>query len=247
MDVSPELRKRLVTARRVCVLTGAGISAESGVPTFRGEEGLWRKFRPEELATVDAFLRNPSLVWEWYQFRRGLIAKVKPNPGHDALARWERHVDELTLVTQNVDGLHRRAGSRRLIELHGDIHRNFCLDCGTDAAPELLAAEAVAPPHCACGGRIRPGVVWFGESLPQGAFEAAVEAAGACELFLCVGTSGAVYPAAALPSIARRAGAYVVEVNPTRTEVSGQMHATLLGKAGEILPELVDIAVSAAA
>lgn len=234
----PELRDRLRRVESVCVLTGAGISAESGVPTFRGDEGLWKKFRPEELANVDAFLRNPQLVWEWYRYRRRLIGEVHPNAGHEALARWEARGKPFTLVTQNVDGLHRRAGSRNVIELHGDIQRTLCLDCRGEVAPVDETVDLAAL-RCACGGRVRPGVVWFGESLPEGALERAAEAAEACELFLCVGTSGAVYPAAALPAVARRAGAFVVEVNPERTAVSAQMHATLLGRAGEILPQLL--------
>ena len=243
MKFSEDLEKRARAARRIAVLTGAGISAESGVPTFRGDDGLWKKFRPEQLANVDAFLRDPALVWEWYRYRRKLIGAVSPNPGHDALARWEKAVERFTLVTQNVDGLHRRAGSRNVIELHGNILENRCLECGELADVDAREESEGVLPRCRCGGPLRPGVVWFGESLPEGAFEAAVSAAEDCELFLSIGTSGAVYPAAALPGIARRAGAYVVEVNPERTEISGGMHETLLGKSGEILPPLVALAL----
>jgi NAD-dependent deacetylase len=239
MTISDRLKARIQTAQSVCVLTGAGISAESGVPTFRGEEGLWKKFRPEELANFQSFIRNPNLVWEWYAYRRKLILDVKPNPGHYALVEMERIVKEFTLVTQNVDNLHRRAGSASVIELHGNIERSYCIECGASFDESDLERPAEAP-HCEkCGGLVRPDVVWFGENLPVEAFSRAEMAARHCDLFLCIGTSAVVYPAASLPYTAFDHGAYVVEINRELTELSSRAHETLLGAAGEILPQLV--------
>ena len=239
MTFSDALKDHIRTAQSVCVLTGAGISAESGVPTFRGEEGLWKKFKPEELANFQAFIRNPNLVWEWYAYRRKLIHDVKPNPGHYALVELERSVGEFTLVTQNVDNLHRRAGNQLVVELHGNIERSYCIECGA-TVPELNLDSLSEAPHCAkCGGLVRPDVVWFGEMLPEAAFSRAEKAARQCDLFLCIGTSAVVYPAASLPYIALDHGAFVVEINREPTELSARVHETLLGAAGEILPELV--------
>jgi len=234
---------RLVSAirssDRVAVLTGAGISAESGIPTFRGEAGLWKKFRPEELANFDAFMANPELVWEWYRFRRDIVRKSKPNAGHRALATWEQNVESFTLITQNVDGLHERAGSANMIELHGNLERDRCLDCGRiDRSAEWSAAEL---PQCSCGGRLRPDVVWFGEMLPEGAMDRAVEAAWSSDLFLTVGTSAVVQPAASLPFAAKRQGALLVEVNPEPTPVSEYADFALYGMAGEVLPTLLGL------
>lgn len=224
----------------MCVLTGAGISADSGVPTFRGENGLWKKFRPDELANFDAFIRNPELVWEWYSYRRKLIESVTPNPGHVALVQIEQMVQDFTLVTQNVDNLHRRAGSHNVLELHGNIQRSYCIDCGMqDDRPEFTEERKV--PRCrSCGGLIRPDVVWFGEMLPQEVFEEAEAASRRCDVFILVGTSAIVYPAASLPMVAKQSGAYVIEVNVERTELSGRFDQTLIGKAGEILPVLAE-------
>jgi NAD-dependent deacetylase len=239
MTFSDTLRARLETAQSVCVLTGAGISAESGVPTFRGEEGLWKKFRPEELANFHAFIRNPDLVWEWYAYRRKLIHEVKPNAGHYALVELERRVKEFTLVTQNVDNLHRRAGSKSVVELHGNIERSYCIDCGA-TVEELDIDSLTKAPRCVqCGGLVRPDVVWFGEMLPVEAFSRAEQAARHCDLFLCIGTSAVVYPAASLPYTAFDQGAFVVEINRELTELSTRAHESLLGAAGEILPQLV--------
>jgi NAD-dependent deacetylase len=239
VNISQSLVAKLSQASSVCVLTGAGISAESGVPTFRGEDGLWKKFRPEELASFDAFIRNPDLVWEWYVYRRKLIHDVKPNPAHYALAELERRLEDFTLVTQNVDNLHRRAGSKRVFELHGNIERSYCIECGT-FVPELRLDQLKAAPRCEkCGGLIRPDVVWFGELLPAEAFAEAESAASRCDVFLSVGTSAVVYPAASIPYLALEHGAYVVVVNPERTDLSFHAQETILGKAGEILPMLV--------
>ena len=239
MTFSNQLKENLLKAKSVCVLTGAGISAESGVPTFRGEEGLWKKFRPEELANFDAFMRNPDLVWEWYSYRRKLVRDVHPNPGHLALVELERRVKEFTLVTQNVDNLHKRAGSQSVVELHGNIERSYCVQCGRDVS-DIDLDRFTGVPHCAnCGGLVRPGVVWFGEMLPVEAFAQAERASRKCDIFFSVGTSSVVYPAASLPFTALEHGAYVVEINRERTDLSSRAHEVLLGKAGEILPDLL--------
>ena len=239
---SDTLVQKLARAERVAVLTGAGISAESGVPTFRDPDGLWQRFRPEELANVEAFMRNPVLVQGWYTHRRKVVEDVAPNPGHEALAALERLVPEFLLATQNVDDLHRRAGSQNIIELHGNLTRSYCIDCGEPAAPDALAAlsddEVARCPNC--GGLFRPDVVWFGEMLPEGAMERAAEAAANADVFLSVGTSAVVYPAAGLPLIAADAGAYVAEVNVERSAIARQLNEVVLGKSGEVLPALVE-------
>lgn len=239
MNISNKLCSLINNAESICVLTGAGISAESGVETFRGSNGLWAKLKPEELANFDAFLRNPELVWEWYSYRKKIIHDVKPNPAHFALAHLEELVNDFTLITQNIDNLHRRAGSKNILELHGNIERSYCIGCGKPVAHVEVTLENKVP-HCPfCNGIIRPDVVWFGEMLPEGVFETASEAAYRCDLFFSVGTSAVVYPAAHLPLIARKQGAYVVEINMEQTEISHSVNETLLGKAGEILPQLV--------
>ena len=241
MTISNKLRSLLQRAESVCVLTGAGISAESGVATFRGPDGLWSKLKPEELANFDAFMRNPELVWEWYNYRKKIIHDVKPNPAHYALARFEELVKDFTLVTQNIDNLHFRAGSKRVLELHGNIERSYCINCQKFTKIIEITPEKLAPRCPSCGGLIRPDVVWFGEMLPEGIFEAAEEAASRCELFLTIGTSAVVYPAAGLPIAAHNEGAYVVEINTQPTELSRRVDETLIGKAGEILPQLSGI------
>lgn len=241
----PHFSERLLgllrPSTKVCVLTGAGVSKESGVPTFRDKDGLWQKFTPEELANMDAFLANPDLVWGWYEHRRKVIRDVKPNPGHLALAQMQKFFKSFTLVTQNVDGLHARAGSSRVLEVHGNIERSFCVDCSKFAEAEYLAdlAESGRAVCASCGGLLRPDVVWFGENLPMDIFGQAESAVRGCELFFSVGTSGAVFPAAGLPLLAKDSGAYVVEVNPVPTEISRYMDECLLGPSAEILPELV--------
>ena len=229
---------RLGRAKRIAVLTGAGISAESGVPTFRGEGGLWESHRPEELATPQAFERDPGLVWRWYHWRRGLIADCPPNPAHKALLELEQRGGNFTLITQNVDGLHRLAGSRRILELHGNLWWVRCTECG--ALYEERNLELATPPQCReCGGLLRPHVVWFGESLDPDILEAAWTAAAKCQVMLVVGTSAVVQPAAGLASVAKQAGAFVIEVNLARTPNSAEVDVSLRGKAGEILPELL--------
>ncbi len=239
---SETLVERLARAERVAVLTGAGISAESGVPTFRDPGGLWQRFKPEELANIDAFLRNPALVQGWYAHRRKIVEDVAPNPGHDALAALERLVPAFLLATQNVDGLHQRAGSERVVELHGAITRSYCVDCGAPAADgDLGAVERGLEARCArCGGLLRPDVTWFGEMLPEGAMEGAAEAAATADVFLSVGTSAVVYPAAGLPLVAKDSGAYVAEVNVERSAIARELDEVVLGRAGEVLPALVE-------
>jgi len=231
-------REWIREARSVAVLTGAGISAESGVPTFRGPGGLWRQYRPEELATPEAFRRDPRLVWEWYDWRRQRIAQARPNAGHEALVRLERSKPRFWLITQNVDGLHERAGSRRVIKLHGDIWLVRCVACGREQRDERVPLPEL-PPRCACGGLLRPGVVWFGEALPPGAWEAAEQAVREAEVLLVVGTSAVVYPAAGLIPLAQACGAPVIEVNPEETPMSARLDCSLRGPAGVILPALI--------
>ena len=222
----------------IAVLTGAGISAESGIATFRGEDGLWKKFKPEELATVDAFSSNPKLVWEWYMYRRQIVNEVSPNPGHYALVELENKFDNFTIITQNVDGLHQRAGSRNVIELHGNILRNRCLDCNK-IHTDIEVHPDQGLPLCECGGYIRPDVVWFGEMLPPEAIDDAVHAADRADLFFSIGTSAVVHPAASLPLIAKRNNSYVVEINYEPTVISDIVDESIIGKSGEILPQLI--------
>ncbi len=238
MRIPRELVKALVEARRVAVLTGAGVSAESGVPTFRGKDGLWRRYSPQELATPQAFARDPKLVWEWYDWRRGLIAPLEPNPAHRFIARLEGEVPDFLLITQNIDGLHEKAGSRKLVELHGNIWKVRCTREGTVKEDRRVPLPEI-PPKCEnCGALLRPHVVWFGESLPVDALEEAMGAAEECDLFLVVGTSGVVYPAASLPQVARSRGALVVEINPEETPLTPLATWSLRGKAGEVAKAL---------
>ncbi len=229
----------LLRASRVVVLTGAGISAESGVPTFRGEDGLWKNYRPEELATPGAFARNPELVWEWYYWRRSIIGKAEPNPGHLALKTLEdRLLDRFFLITQNVDGLHRKAGNERLVEFHGNIWINRCTRCGNERFDDTVKFEGL--PTCpGCGSLERPGVVWFGEAIPSGVIRISMERVRSCDVCLVVGTSGVVQPAASLADAAKVSGAFIIEVNPQATPISYTADVSLRGKAGEVLPQLV--------
>jgi NAD-dependent deacetylase len=226
--------------RSVCVLTGAGVSAESGVPTFRGNDGLWKKFRPEELANIEAFLSNPEIVWEWYAYRRRVLSEVVPNAAHEGIARIEQHIPEFLLVTQNVDGLHQVAGSKKMVELHGNIRRNHCHSCGENAVtlPETNQGDV---PRCeACGGLLRPSVVWFGEMLPSEAFQKAERAARDCDLCVLIGTSGVVYPAASIPHTAKTGGAYLLEINPEGTDLSRYADGIIRAPATEGVPILAD-------
>lgn len=234
-----DLRERLRTATRIAVLTGAGISAESGVATFRSPGGLWTKFKPEELASMEAFMRNTDLVWEWYEHRRKVVEEARPNAGHLALVEMERYFDRVDVITQNVDGLHTRAGSSRVHELHGSLRDHRCLDCGK---PYELKEDETGVPRCPhCGGIIRPGVVWFGEMLPEEPWDKSERAARQCDIFMTVGTSALVVPAAYLPYTAASAGAFVIEVNPEETDFTRFADLSLRGSAGEELPKLLEM------
>lgn len=239
MTIPSALISRLTTAKRVAVLTGAGVSAESGVPTFRdAQTGLWEKYKPEDLATPRAFKRNPRLVWEWYAWRRQLVAAAKPNPAHLALAEMEKLFPHFDLITQNVDGLHQLAGNRNVIELHGNITRTKCFTENTVVSS--WENTGAVPPKCPrCGGLLRPDVVWFEEPLPEVEMQQAIDASDTCDVFLSVGTSTVVYPAASLPPRALRSGATVVEINPQPTPFTDQATYVLPGAAGEILPRLL--------
>ncbi len=239
MGVPAGLRTALRESRHVCVLTGSGISAESGVPTFReAQTGLWEQYDPQELATPEAFQRDPALVWRWYRWRRDLVAGVEPNAGHRALVALESRVPALTLITQNVDGLHQRAGSTGVIEFHGNLFQDRCF---VEGSVVEQADTSVEVPLCpGCGGMLRPGVVWFGEAIPESALHAAASAVSACDLFFSIGTSALVWPAAGLADAARQQGAIVVEINLDETPLSARTDFCLNGKSGSILPELVD-------
>lgn len=236
------VQRWLAEAERMVVLTGAGISKESGLPIFRGADGLWRKHRPEQLATPEAFRRDPRLVWEWYDWRRSVHAQVEPNPGHRALAQLESCLRDFTLITQNVDALHERAGSRRLLKLHGDLWTVRCVACGAESVNRDVPLKEL-PPRCRCGALLRPGVVWFGEALPEDVLRRAVGACQRAQVFLVVGTSAVVQPAASLPLYARQSGARVVEVNPEETPLTPLADASFRGLSGEILPRLVEALV----
>ncbi len=225
-------------SKRLVVLTGAGISAESGVPTFRGSGGLWRSFKAEDLATPGAFARDPRLVWEWYDWRRGKVAQTQPNAGHLALAELERSKSNFSLITQNVDGLHDLAGSSHPLKLHGDIWELRCTSCSYKGVNRDVPLSQI-PPRCECGSLLRPSIVWFGESLPSNVLDRAWSDSEQCDLFLVVGTSALVHPAATLPLVAKRSGARVVEINLEPTAISDQVDVSLMGRSGELLPQLI--------
>lgn len=238
MQIPSELRRRFAEARRVVVLTGAGVSAESGVPTFRGggNTAVWKGIPFDVISSAEMLERNLPAVWEWFDYRRDFIEGLTPNPAHYEIARWQERFPEFTVVTQNIDGLHQKAGSRDVIELHGNIWRARCITC---RSVHDMSTGAKRPEACLeCGDSLRPDVVLFGELLPPGAFELAAERTARCELCIVIGTSGLVYPAAGLPEIARSAGAFLCEVNPEPTPLSRICNEVLMGKAGEVLPLL---------
>ena len=242
--MDPDMLQRaaaaLARAKSVLVVTGAGVSAESGIPTFRGAGGLWEGFRPEELATPGAFAEDPARVWRWYRWRRRICLGAAPNPGHHAIAEMESSFDEFLIATQNVDGLHRRAGSRNIVELHGCIHRRRCTGCEEvcDLSDELEPDDAPLPQCASCGKLLRPHIVWFGETYQPGILEAATAAAEAADFVLVAGTSANVWPPIAIALHAQRTGAFLVDVNPETTAVSVQADAHLGGPAGTVLPTL---------
>ncbi len=238
LQVSEKLKSLLCPSTRVVVFTGAGVSAESGIATFRGAQGIWKDFRVEDYATPRAFLADPRKVWEWYNWRRTKILEANPNPGHEAICEFERYFREFTLVTQNVDGLHDRAGNQKILKLHGDIWETRCNRCCLTLIDQAARDEPL-PPRCSCGGNLRPGVVWFGEVLPERVYNQAASAAEKAQLFFTVGTSAEVYPAAFLPSLAKQNGSYVVEINVERTSSADYADELLIGKSGEILPEIL--------
>ncbi len=238
MEIPFNLIKNLTSARNVVFFSGAGISAESGIPTFRGKDGIWNKLRPEELANFNAFIRNPQMVWEWYNYRKSIVHQSNPNTGHLAIVEMEKYFDDVAVITQNVDNLHRRAGSKIVYELHGNIERNFCIKCKKHYDGELDFTEGV--PKCSCSGFIRPDVVWFGEFLPADQFQASEKAARNCDVFFIVGTSAVVYPAASLVGVAKSNGAFLVEVNIEETEASSVADVSLFGESGKVLPQIVE-------
>lgn len=240
MEIKKETLEKLSKARHVALLTGAGVSAESGIKTFRDPDGLWSKFNPQELASVDGFMSNPNLVWEWYQHRISIINDTGPNPGHYAIAEMENIFDKFTLITQNVDRLHQQAGSKNVYELHGNIIENHCLDCKEPYLGETALPDKQLPKCEKCGGFVRPSVVWFGEMLPYDALMGAEAAAQSCDVFFSVGTSAEVYPAAGLPYAAKQAGAYVIEVNPNITPLSSHCNDKLDELSGVALPKLLE-------
>lgn len=242
MHFDPDLLETLRAARHIAVFTGAGVSAESGIPTFRdAQTGLWAQYRAEDLATPEAFRRDPVTVWNWYAWRRELMRDVLPNPAHRAIAHLEKLIDRVSVITQNVDGLHRKAGSGEVIELHGNIWNNFCSECRHEQT--VLPESKDIPPRCTqCGGHLRPGVVWFGEALPEQAWTRAAEILEVADVFFCIGTSSLVEPAASLPRYARARNRTVIQVNPEATSHDEIAQYVLRGRAGEILPALIEAA-----
>jgi NAD-dependent deacetylase len=234
-----EVQERISTSKKVAVLTGAGISADSGVPTFRGEDGLWRNFRAEDLATPEAFERDPVLVWEWYNWRRELIATKHPNPAHYALAGLEKQLDAFALVTQNVDGFHAKAGSRKMIELHGNLWKVRCTKCGKVVENTEVPIQIL--PYCKCNGLLRPHIVWFGEVLYAPDVLKSARAFESCDLMLVIGTSGIVQPAASFVSLAKDHGAFVVEINVTESASSSNADILLVGRAAEVVPQIIGV------
>lgn len=240
MDFPDKLISVLASARSVVVLTGAGISAESGIKTFRDPDGLWSKFNPAELASMEGFMSNPELVWDWYQHRRDIINNSQPNPGHYAIAEMQGLFNNFTLVTQNVDRLHQRAGSNDVIELHGNIIDNYCVSCKSPHSEVIDSGVKDTPKCLKCGGLIRPAVVWFGEMLPEEALLKAERASQKSDVFFTVGTSAEVYPAANLPMIAKDSGALVIEINPNMTSISNYLDYSFRMQSGTALPLIVE-------
>ena len=238
IQVDKSLIDTLSESESIVFFTGAGISSESGIPTFRGKAGIWNKLRPEELANFNAFIRNPEMVWEWYNHRKKIIHESQPNPAHLTIAEMQNHFNDVTVVTQNIDNLHRRAGSNTIFELHGNIERNYCINCKKFYNEELDFSKGV--PKCECGGLIRPDVVWFGEYLPEDQFLGGEKAAINSDIFFVVGTSAIVYPAAGLVYTARQSGSSIVEINIEETPFSSIADYSYFGKAGEVLPIILE-------
>jgi NAD-dependent deacetylase len=237
LELNKQDINKIKNANHIVFFSGAGMSAESGIATFRGKDGIWNKFKPEELANFNAFMKNPNMVWEWYNYRRDIIRHSHPNSGHMAIAEFQKYFPKITVITQNVDNLHRRAGSKNIFELHGNIERNYCIQCGKFYND---INESLKIPKCKCGGLIRPDVVWFGEYLPEDQFKGAEEASLECDIFFVVGTSAVVYPAASLIYMAKQSGAFTIEVNIEKTEIGSFSDISLIGKAGIILPAILE-------
>lgn len=231
---------KLKSARKIVFFTGAGISAESGIPTFRGTNGIWNRMKPEELASFSAFIKNPKLVWDWYQYRRDIVHKTQPNPGHFAIAELENYFNQVTVVTQNVDNLHRRSGSKTVYELHGNIEKNYCIDC-RKRYDFINFQDSPSSPKCECGGLIRPDIVWFGEMLPDDQYSASEKTAADCDILFSIGTSAVVFPAAYIPLIAKNNRKYVVEINLEHTDLSYKADEFISGKSGDVLPQLLQL------
>ena len=238
MKITADLIKEIAYAERVVFFTGAGISAESGIPVFRGKDGIWNKLKPEELANFNAFLKNPELVWEWYQHRKKIISDSGPNAGHLAIVGMEKYFPDVKVITQNIDNMHKRAGSKTVYELHGNIERNYCIKCKKVYHDNLPLEGKI--PMCECGGLIRPDVVWFGEYLPEDQFLGGEKAAINSDIFFVVGTSAIVYPAAGLVYTARQSGSTIVEINIEETPFSSIADYSYFGKAGEVLPIILE-------
>jgi NAD-dependent protein deacetylase/lipoamidase len=224
------------SAKSIVFFTGAGVSAESGIPTFRGNDGIWKKLKPEELANFDSFLRNPEMVWEWYKHRKHIVHEAKPNLAHATISDFQSIFPNVKVITQNIDNLHRRAGSKSVYELHGNIERNYCIKCKTFYNDDIVFSDTA--PKCRCGGLIRPDVVWFGEYLPSDEFRGGENAAKKADIFIIVGTSAIVYPAASIIYIAKDNGAYIIEINLESTQITSLADQSFFGKAGEILPNI---------
>ena len=232
------IKDKLKNAKKIVFVTGAGISQESGIPTFRGKDGFWRKYDPMKLATIDAFYDDPKLVWEWYEDRRKNILAASPNPGHKAIAELEKY-SQIVVLTQNIDGLHQRAGSTNVLELHGSIIRIKCTVC--DFSDEILSSFELLPPKCKCGNILRPDVVWFGETLPQDVWKNAIVHANSCDVMIIAGTSLVVSPANTLPIYAKQNNALLIEVNPEKTIMSSDMDLSIQTTSAKALPELISI------
>ncbi len=240
MESNPfsKISKRVLNAKKIVFVTGAGISQESGIPTFRGNDGLWRKYDVMQLATINAFYENPKLVWEWYEDRRKNILTAKPNPGHFAIADLEKH-SEIVIATQNIDGLHQKAGSTNVLELHGSIVRIKCTKCSFEK--DMVEPFAKVPPYCKCGNILRPDVVWFGEPLPYKTLEKAVLDSSTCDVMIIAGTSLVVSPANTLPLYAKKNNAVLVEVNPEDTVMTSYMDVSIRSSSADVLPKLVEL------
>ena len=232
------IEEKIKSFRKIVFVTGAGISQESGIPTFRGKDGLWRNYDAMKLATIEAFYDNPKLIWEWYNERRMNIFQAQPNPGHEAIAELEKYA-QVVVLTQNIDGLHQKSGSSRVLELHGSIVKIKCSVC--DYKKEVLTEISELPPLCKCGNILRPDVVWFGESLPQDVWQDAINFANNCDLMIIAGTSLVVSPANTLPIYAKQNNATLVEINPEETEMSEEMDVTIRNTSAESMPKLVSL------